>query len=469
MKTIPKANDELEVAAAPHKRFFIDMITRDISLEACVLDLIDNSVDGATRATEDQTKKSKAPKPHPLSSGGTRYKDYRIDVKCTKSGFKIQDNCGGIGVDIARHYAFNFGRDPQKHTDADTDQGIGIYGIGMKRALFKIGRKFAISSHTDDDAFTMDVDVDAWAQDANDWKLMLTVMRVPAKEAGTTIEVTALRPGVAEEFSTSGFTTRLMDAAARTYAAFLDQGLEVKVNGSSVKPTEFKFLSGDKFQALHERSTEQVPNPSGKKGQVDIDVEIWAGAAMGRTGGRPDTGEDDDASVWGWYVLCNNRVVLSADKTERTGWGPKPFPQWHPQYNGFIGIVSFRSDEPYALPWTTTKNDIDTNSVTYRKARARMQRAASQYIKYSRVRKANIEGAKEIERSAKSVRLDALYKPQQMRTPSIPGTTSGTVTLTYQRSQKQVAKAAAALKNPSMPATQVGAATFDYFYKHEVE
>ena len=65
--TTHKVNDVLAVKAAPHKRFFIDMITRDISLDACVLDLIDNSVDGATRATEGKPNKAKAPKPNPLS------------------------------------------------------------------------------------------------------------------------------------------------------------------------------------------------------------------------------------------------------------------------------------------------------------------------------------------------------------------------------------------------------------------
>jgi hypothetical protein len=468
MTTAPKVNDIIPVKATPHKRFFIDMITRDISLEACVLDLIDNSVDGATRSSEGKPSKSKTPKPHPLSSGGTRYKGYKIDAKCSPSSFRIHDNCGGVSVEIATEYAFNFGRDPREHTDADTEAGIGIYGIGMKRALFKMGREFDIQSHTDDDAWVMTVDVDKWAADAQNWDLALTIAKQPVKDAGTSIEVAKLRPAVVQEFGTGGFTTRLIEAAARTYAAFLDQGLDIKINGTAVKPTDFTFLEGQGFRPLHERSTEQVPKSSGK-GKVEVEVEIWAGAASGSGGPRPDTTEDDDAAPWGWYVLCNNRVVLSADKTDRTGWGLAPFPQWHPQYNGFIGIVSFRSDEPYALPWTTTKNDIDTESVVYRKARGRMQAAAREYIKYSRVRKANPDGAKKIERAASSVKLTELSKVQQMKTPAIPGTTQGTVNIAYQKSKREVAKVAAALGDPSLAASQVGIQTFDYYYANEVE
>jgi len=468
MPTAPKLNDVLPVKATPHKRFFIDMITRDISLEACVLDLIDNSVDGATRSSDDKPSRSKAPKPHPLSSGGTRYKGHKIDVKCSPSSFRINDNCGGISVEIATEYAFNFGRDPREHTEADTEAGIGIYGIGMKRALFKLGRQFNIQSHTKDDAFVMSVDVDKWAANAQNWDLELRIAKQPTKEPGTTIEVNDLRPGVSQEFATTGFTTRLIDAAARTYAAFLDQGLDIKVNGTPVKPTDFTFLDGQGFRPLHERLSEQVVGPSGR-GKVDVDVEIWAGAASGGGTSRPDLGEDDDASLWGWYVLCNNRVVLSADKTDRTGWGLALFPQWHPQYNGFIGIVSFRSDEPYALPWTTTKNDIDIESLVYRKARGRMQAAAREYIKYSRVRKANPEGAKKIERSASSVKLTELSKVQPMKTPAVPGTTQGTVNIAYQKPKRQVAKVAAALGDPSLSASQVGIQTFDYYYASEVE
>ena len=184
MPTAPKVNDVLPVKATPHKRFFIDMITRDISLEACVLDLIDNSVDGATRLTYGKPVKSKAPKPHPLSSGGTRYKGFKVDVKCSPSLFRIHDNCGGISVEIATDYAFNFGRDPGEHTNADTEAGIGIYGIGMKRALFKMGKQFDVQSHTEDDAFVMNVDVDQWAADAQNWDLELRIAKQPTKEPG---------------------------------------------------------------------------------------------------------------------------------------------------------------------------------------------------------------------------------------------------------------------------------------------
>jgi len=43
MATEEMKEDKIE--AIPTKRLFIDILTRDISVRACILDLIDNSVD----------------------------------------------------------------------------------------------------------------------------------------------------------------------------------------------------------------------------------------------------------------------------------------------------------------------------------------------------------------------------------------------------------------------------------------
>ena len=37
----------------PTKKFFIEMITRDISIEDAIIDLLDNSIDGATQINPD--------------------------------------------------------------------------------------------------------------------------------------------------------------------------------------------------------------------------------------------------------------------------------------------------------------------------------------------------------------------------------------------------------------------------------
>ena len=70
---------------------------------------------------------------------------------------------------------------------------------------------------------------------------------------------------------------------------------------------------------------------------------------------------DEGQNRSGWYVVCNGRIVLAADKTSITGWGTEAWPQWHPQYTGFMGIIFFSSRRADVLPLTTTKRSVDVN------------------------------------------------------------------------------------------------------------
>ncbi|WP_202949120.1 hypothetical protein [Halomonas sp. KM-1] len=64
--------------ANPTKSFFVKMLTRDITLEDCILDLIDNSVDGAW--------KSEGSQPMGLADGAD-LSEYTIEIKANKSFF----------------------------------------------------------------------------------------------------------------------------------------------------------------------------------------------------------------------------------------------------------------------------------------------------------------------------------------------------------------------------------------------
>ena len=151
-----------KAVANPTKSFFVRMITRDITLEDCIFDLIDNSIDGAWELSGG----------HPMSlDDDTDLSPFKISVQIDEESFGISDNCGGITFDDAKKYAFTFGR----REDAETeDFSIGVYGIGMKRAVFKLGSEIEIQStylHEGvPDSFCVPIDVDEWLEaDARDW------------------------------------------------------------------------------------------------------------------------------------------------------------------------------------------------------------------------------------------------------------------------------------------------------------
>ncbi|MDR2651149.1 MAG: ATP-binding protein, partial [Prevotellaceae bacterium] len=125
----------------PTKSFFIQMITRDITINDAIVDLLDNSIDGASRISLND------------------YTGLRIDLTLNKDEFVVKDNCGGFSLETAQKYAFRFGRPDNA---PETSGSVGRFGIGMKRALFKMGKNFIIESKTLDEHFNINVDVEQW-------------------------------------------------------------------------------------------------------------------------------------------------------------------------------------------------------------------------------------------------------------------------------------------------------------------
>ena len=89
-----------------------------------------------------------------------------------------------------------------------------------------------------------------------------------------------------------------------------------------------------------------------------VGVEIYAGV------------EESDNDKAGWYVICNGRTILKADRSTVTGFGNKSdkIPAYHNQYARFRGYVFFHSDLPELLPWNTAKSNVDMEHPFYRRA-----------------------------------------------------------------------------------------------------
>jgi hypothetical protein len=430
--------------AEPTKEFFVNMITKDIQLDACILDLLDNCLDGANAD---------------LASRGRHadrdYSAYSAWLTLDENSFTISDNCGGISVDEAMNYAFRFGRRPDAPSEAA--YSIGLYGIGMKRAMFKIGKSIDIKSSTVEEAFDVSIDVDMWlASPAWDFDLDTNA---PLERAGTTIAITRLYDEVGAEFADPVFVNKLRRSIARDYSIFLQNGFTVNVNGQPVTPYEFRFRESTQFVPVKREYDDD-----------SVHVEITAGMA-----GLPSddlSAESPENSIpeveyYGWFVLCNDRVVIAADKSAATVWGDEQFPVWHPQYNGFMGIASFRSERPELLPWTTTKRQIDLNDPTYRRAIRIMKEVTRPYIDYTTQRRANIEEAKELERGTNLVPVVRVVPSNRMVLPRVAR--ADVVNIHYQKPRQKVLQVAEALGNAGMTFRQVGSETFDYFYERQVE
>ena len=86
-------------------------------------------------------------------------------------------------------------------------------------------------------------------------------------------------------------------------------------------------------------------------------------------------GEIGEPKKSGWYIYCNDRLVVEADETTMTGWGLSSIPKWHVNHVMFRGILYLDSQETMNLPLTTTKKGIDTTSEIYKAILPRMKDA----------------------------------------------------------------------------------------------
>lgn len=345
-----KAHDTVQ--AGPTKRFFVEMLTRDISLEDAILDLLDNCIDGVLRQIRGKRKR---PRP---------YDGFWAEIHVSPDSFEITDNCGGIPREIARTSAFMLGR-PELERDADIET-VGMYGIGMKRAIFKMGRECVVTSQPSRNAYEVTISPGWFGRD-RDWTLPMTPAAEGLKENGTRIRVSRLLDPIKGKFdqSASTFVDNLGTDISQLYALIIGKGFTVRLNGEEVQPVDLTLLAPRTVSAERKKSIA----PYAFKGTVEgVRVELTVGFRRKLATEREldsETERKRTRSEAGWAVICNDRVVLYADTSKVTGWGTANVPAFHNQFISIAGIVSFRSKNSLALPLNTTKRGLDTSSSVY--------------------------------------------------------------------------------------------------------
>ncbi len=326
------------VNGSPSKELFIDMLTRDISLIDAISDLVDNCVDGAIKLR-----------------GRRKFAGLEVGITVKDNCFKIKDNCGGIDKDLAQNYAFRFGRPANT---PQVDYSVGQFGIGMKRALFKIGKHFEIKSVSTKTSFTIEIDVDKWSEKEDEWNFEFKTIvekKVPLSKCGTEITVTSLNKNVIERFKHNNFLSDLRGKLELQHLINLSKKLAIKINTHPITSNQLELYDGNKFTTAYWAKKFKIYG--------NMDVKIYAGIGIQKL----DKG--------GWYIFCNNRLIRGPEQTGISGWGaksPMNIPEYHSQFNGFRGIVLFESKALSFLPWNTSKTSVDTDSQLFQNVRQEM-------------------------------------------------------------------------------------------------
>jgi hypothetical protein len=437
---------DMTIQAWPTKELFIEYLVRDVKLGDAIVDLVDNSVDGAMR----------------LNPNGN-LEGLEVRIEATSERFRIADNCGGITVEVARKYAFRFGRDEDL---IQQPHSIGKFGVGMKRAFFKLGKRFRVESTTDSTHFVVDEDVGEWKKKKAwtfDFESFKEDGEFPQEEIGTTIEVAPLHDEIGHQFELENFIISLRDKIEKRHLTFIDQGLAISLNQIPASLHLLQLKSSDKLKTGYKEFVVR------EKEQAPVTVKIYAGI------GEPDP------NLAGWYIFCNGRLILEADQSKTTGWEgrPKPIPKFHGQFNYFRGFVFFDSDDAGLLPWNTAKTDVVADAPIYAAARLEMIRLMRPVIDFLNNLKDEKDGRERegadpgpLESAVDSTFMKAIdevetsyrfVRPEPKREK--PGPKMGRIV--YNKPRDLIEKVKKQLRVKTQK--EVGEQTFDYYYDLEAK
>lgn len=443
-----------EVSANPVKRFFVEMLTRDISLEDAILDLLDNCVDGIQRSVSTATLKKKSP-----------YGGYEASIIIGPTSFCIKDNCGGIPWDLRkRAFKIGRGRDEVPATVSKDALMVGAYGIGMKRAIFKLGRQAIVQTETEEDAYEVVVPK-GWMDDESTWSLQTRASKSDLGFTGTKLTVSDLLPDVSSSFKDEIFRKSLHEKISTHFAIIISKGFSVVLDfyGTEirVKPKAVALH----FQESVKGKTENEIRPYifHSEPEVDLEVTVFVGLrepipdveAILAAQEEPRFSTD----YAGVTVICNDRVVLYCNRDELTGWGSAKIPSYHTQFIAISGFVEFKGN-PAKLPTTTTKRGLEYSSRRYQQVLDRIRDGLRIFIDYTNWWKSNYVEAKshvastpalsfaelKAELNKPSLRLTAVrtgLQGQQYR-PSLPRPEeeSSEVRISYSRPREDVMRLA---------------------------
>lgn len=326
--------------ATPSKRLFLSIIA-DYDLNRSICELVDNALDVWVR--------------------GGKAKDILVEITLdgVQQAIVVQDNAGGLD-----RSELKFIVGPGQTGTAPTDETIGIFGVGTKRAVVALAQNIKIKTrHLAKETFQVEFD-DDWLSD-DDWGLPLYEVDQIAR--GTTIvELTKLRIQITAEV-----IALAVEHLSATYAKFLqNQHIQIKLNGTSLTP---KFFDNWAYPPKYSprRYTGRLSTEDGSI----LRIEVIAGLSNESS---PASGE------YGVYFYCNDRLVARALKTLEVGFTRGLAGVAHPKVSLTKVLVSLNGDAR-AMPWNSSKSDISTKHEVFRALHGWLVQVVKDFASLSRI------------------------------------------------------------------------------------
>lgn len=352
---------KFKIDTRPSKEVIVDSLIRDISVDACLYDLIDNSIDAA----RDKKTNSQQEALKPL-------KDFTVEIKISGEEIVISDNCGGISSEHLANSTLRFG---QRSHHAN---GIGVFGVGLNRAIFKLGQSITIDSDTGSERSIIQLDTTTYLSNNEEW--YLPAQKLPsAGKTGTAITIKNIHPETSITISNSEWIEKFKEEISLRYGRIIEAGLTIKIGGAPIAGKTVRIRTKSPFRKIQQKFIVSEEN------NFTVSIEVGQHEDH-RFTAEPDYDKKKNRALtndYGWTIYCNERAVIISDKTSKTGWAGK----FHGQFYGFVGNIYFNCKDPEKLPWSTTKTSIDLNNSAYQKTLGQMKsltkewRAFSEFVK----------------------------------------------------------------------------------------
>jgi hypothetical protein len=327
--------------ATPSKRLFLSIIA-DYDLNRSICELVDNGLDVWVR--------------------GGKASDITIKLTLDKGQqtITVEDDAGGLAKSELGYIV-----GPGQTGTSPTDETIGIFGVGTKRAVVALAQDVRIKTrHAKEKTYQVEFD-DDWIQEEDDWELPVFEVNDIAK--GTTIvELQKLRTRITDEI-----VDQLKDHLRTTYARFLkNSSIALEVNGEKLSPRFF-----ENWAYPPDYSPQKYTGILKTADYGEVRIEAIAGLSRESS---PATGE------YGVYFYCNDRLVARALKTFDVGFTKGLAGLPHPKVS-LTRVLVFLNGDARAMPWNSSKSDINTKHEVFRALHSWLVRTVKDYASLSRI------------------------------------------------------------------------------------
>jgi hypothetical protein len=327
------------VDGTPKKRFFLSIIS-DYGLKTGLCELVDNALD------------------HWVASGSKAKLTVDITLDPDRQLIQVFDNAGGVSAENA-DLLISPGA-----SGNDLGQAlIGIFGVGGKRAGVALGELVEIRTrHASEKSIQVDLTKE-WVNNP-DWDL--DIHEIPDIAPGTTtVDISKVR----QSFDAVDVGD-IQQHLGETYAWFVDQGCQIRLNGVAVAAGSFaNWVFPPDYLPKHVAF--QIEPASGQF----LNVDITGGLIVDR---------DPEGDNYGVYFICNNRLIVKELKVRDVGYFvPSEAGVPHPDASLSRVIVKF-SGPAELMPWTSSKSGINYTHPAFLAVRRRIIDFSSYYTQVSR-------------------------------------------------------------------------------------